>query len=98
MAKRLLTLIIAVSLLVGSAGVVAAVEHDFETRGFYDYPPRWVIYPIHAVGWVLDIFIAKPVTYAACVAPNVTGCTSHERRALGMDEVDVDLPSEAGND
>lgn len=98
MAKRLLTLIIAVSLLVGSSGVVAAVEHDFETRGFYDYPPRLLIYPLYAVGWVLDIFIAKPATYAACVPASITGCTSSERRSLGMDEVDVELPTGEGND
>lgn len=98
MAKRLVTLIIAVSLLVGSAGAAAAVEHDFETRGFYDYPPRWVIYPIHALGWVLGTFIAKPLTYAACGPATITGCTTHERRSLGMDKVDIDLTTEAGND
>lgn len=94
MVKRLLTLIITISLLVGTLGIAAAAEHDFEKRGFYDYPPRWVAYAVFPVGWVLDNFVAKPLTFFACIAPNVTGCTSHERQSLGLDDVDLELPSE----
>ena len=94
MVKRLLTLIITISLLVGTSAMAAAAEHDFEKRGFYDYAPRWVVYAIHPVGWVLDNFVAKPLTFFACIVPNVTGCTSHERRSLGLDDVGLELPSE----
>ncbi|MEE9181870.1 MAG: hypothetical protein V3U33_04815 [candidate division NC10 bacterium] len=94
MVKRLLTLIITISLLVGTSAMAAAAEHDFETKGFYDYPLRWAVYAIHPVGWVLDNFVAKPLTFFACIAPNVTGCTSHERRSLGLDDVDLEVSSE----
>lgn len=94
MAKRFVMLLIAVSLVVGTAGITAASEHDFETRGVHDYAGRGLGYLFYPVGWVLDTFIAKPVGFIACVAPNVTGCTSHDRRSLGMDRVDIDVPEE----
>lgn len=92
MAKRLVILLVAVSLVVGTVGITAASEHDFETRGNHDYPGRGIGYLLYPVGWVLDTFIAKPVGFIACVAPNLTGCTSHDRRSLGMDKVDIDVP------
>ncbi len=92
MAKRLVTLLVAISLVVGTVGVTAASEHDFATKGYHDYPGRWIGYLIFPVGWFLDTIIAKPAGYVACVAPNMTGCTSHDRRSLGMDKVHIEVP------
>lgn len=92
MAKRLVTLVITVILIAGSLSIAAASEHDFVQKGDHDYLPRWVVYPIYPLGWLLDTFIATPITYIACVAPNMTGCTSHDRRSVGMDQVDVEVP------
>lgn len=89
MPKRLLTLIIAVSLIVGPLGIAVASEHDFETKGYYDYPGRVLGYIAYPFGWAADVLIAKPLTYLVCLSPNITGCTSHERRSIGMDDVDV---------
>ena len=91
MVKRLVTLLIAASLIAGTAGLAAAAEHDFATRGFRDYPGRWVGYLLFPVGWLLDTVIAKPAGFVACTAPNLTGCTSHDRRSLGLDSVDIEV-------
>jgi ABC-type enterobactin transport system permease subunit len=91
MAKRFVTLLIAVSLLAGTAGITAAAEDEFTTRGTRDNPGRWVAYFIAPVGWILDTFIAKPIGFVACVAPDLTGCTAHDRHSLGMDSVGVDV-------
>jgi hypothetical protein len=90
-AKRFVTLLIAASLLAGTAGITAASEHDFATKGFRDNPGRWVVYFVAPVGWVLDIFVARPIGLVACVAPNLTGCTAHDRQSLGMDSVGVEV-------
>jgi hypothetical protein len=96
MAKRLMTLIIMASLLVGTSTLAAAAEHNFEKKGSLDYPARWGAFFVYPVGWILETFIAKPLTYVACVAPNVTGCISYDRRSLGLDEVSVsrEVPDE----
>lgn len=90
MAKRFVILLIAASLLAGTVGITAA-EDEFATRGFRDYPGRWPVYFIYPVGWILDTFIAKPIGFIACTAPDVTGCTDNDRQSLGMDSVDVDV-------
>jgi ABC-type enterobactin transport system permease subunit len=90
-AKRLVTLLIAASLVAGTAGITAAADDEFTTRGTRDNPGRWVAYFVAPVGWILDTFIAKPIGFVACAAPDLTGCTDHDRRSLGMDSVDVDV-------
>lgn len=96
MVKRLVTLIIMGSLVVGPVGIAVASEHDFETKGFYDTPSRVLGYIFYPLGWAADVLIAKPLTHLVCLSPNITGCTSHERRSLGMDDVDVipEVPDE----
>ncbi|MEE8151477.1 MAG: hypothetical protein V3T76_00380 [candidate division NC10 bacterium] len=89
MVKRLVTLIIMGSLVVGPVGIAVASEHDFENKGYYDHPVRVLGYIFHPLGWAADTFIAKPLTTLLCVSPNITGCTSHERSSLGLDAVDV---------
>ncbi|MFQ5962479.1 MAG: hypothetical protein ACE5MG_13900 [Candidatus Methylomirabilales bacterium] len=91
MAKRVVTLLIVASLIAGTAGLATASEHDFATRGFRDNPGRWVGYIIFPVGWLLDTVVARPIGLVACLAPNLTGCTSHDRRSLGLDSVDIEV-------
>jgi hypothetical protein len=91
MAKRLVTLIITVILLVGTAGFTAAQDDEFAKRGFRDNPARWGGYFLYPVGWLLDTIIAKPIGYVFCTAPSLTGCTSHDRRSLGLDSVDIEV-------
>lgn len=90
MAKRFVIVLITVGLLAGTVGITAA-EDEFATRGFRDYPGRWPAYFIAPVGWILDTFIAKPIGLIACTAPDLTGCTAHDRQSLGMDSVDVEV-------
>ncbi len=96
MAKRVVTLLIAASLIVGTAGLATAAEDDFARKGFHDYPGRWVGYLLFPVGWFLDTVIAKPVGFVACAAPNLTGCTAHDRHSLGLDSVDIEV-TESGD-
>jgi len=93
MAKRFVTLVITVSLLAGTVGIAAAAEDEFTTRGTRDNPGRWVAYFVAPVGWILDTFIAKPIGFVACVAPDLTGCTANDRRSLGMGSVGVEAPT-----
>lgn len=96
MVKRLVTLIIMGSLVVGPVGIAVASEHDFETKGFHDVPTRALGYIFYPFGWALDTFIAKPLTYLVCLSPDITGCTSHDRSSIGLDDVDVipEVPDE----
>ena len=96
MVKRLLVLLITVGVLVGTAGVAAAWRHDFESRGSRDYPPRVAVFPLFAVGVLIDTLVFKPISYMACAVPDFTGCSPEERRALGMEEMreTQELPGE----
>ncbi len=89
MKKWLLILFIAVGLVIGSIGVPGAAEHDFETGGSYANPWRIVGFVVFPVGLLLDYALFRPVTYVACSASKVTGCTAEEQRALGIG-VDAD--------
>lgn len=87
MAKRFLTLFITASLLAGMSGLAqAGWRQDFERRGTIDHPLRPLVYPIFAVGWVLNTLIYRPITYVACTVPEVTGCGPEDQRALGLEE------------
>ncbi len=94
MAKRFLTLLIMASLLGGTSGLAEANQHDFETRGTRDYALRPLVYPLFAVGAVLDFVLLRPINYIACSIPDLTGCTPQERRSLGLEETYQDIPSE----
>jgi len=94
MAKRFLTLFITASLLGGTSGLAEAYQHDFETRGTRDYAPRLVVYPLFAVGVVLDFVLLRPINYIACSVPDLTGCTPQEKRALGFEGTYQEIPSE----
>lgn len=97
MVKRLVTLLIAASLIAGTAGLVTAAEDDFARKGFHDNPGRWVGYLLFPVGWFLDTVIAKPAGYVACAVPNLSGCTPHDRHSLGLDSVDIEVATESGD-
>jgi len=87
MAKRFMTLFITASLLVGMSGLAqAGWRQDFERRGTIDYPLRPVVYPIYAIGWGLNTVIWRPITYVACMIPDISGCMPEDMRALGLDE------------
>jgi len=94
MAKRFLTLFITASLLGGTLGLAEAGQRDFETRGTRDYALRPVVYPLFAVGAVLDFVLLRPINYIACSIPELTGCGPDEQRALGMEGTYQDIPSE----
>lgn len=88
MAKRFVTLFIIASVLVGTSGLAQANRwrQDFERRGTIDYPLRPVVYPIYAIGWGLNTVIWRPITYVACMIPDISGCMPEDVRALGLDE------------
>ncbi|MFQ5847371.1 MAG: hypothetical protein ACE5IQ_06795 [Candidatus Methylomirabilales bacterium] len=95
MVKRLFMVIIAVSLLVGSATVATATQHDFATRGSHGHPFRIIGFVLFPVGLIMDYAFFRPVSYLACKAPDLTGCTPHDQRALGMGGgLDEEFPSE----
>ena len=94
MTKRFVTLLITASLLAGTSGLAEAYRHDFETRGTRDYPLRPLVYPIFAVGVLLDQLLFKPINYVACSFSDLTGCTPEERRALGLERTYQEIPSE----
>ena len=88
MAKRFMTLFIIASVLVGISGLAQAAtwRQDFERRGTIDYPLRPIVFPIYAVGWGLNTLIYRPITYVACMIPEISGCMPEDQRALGLDE------------
>lgn len=94
MAKRFLTVLMMASLLGGTVGLAQAGQQDFETRGTRDYALRAAVYPIYAVGAVLDFILLKPINYIACTVPELTGCAPDEQRALGMEGTYQDIPAE----
>ncbi len=77
--KRQLVLLL---LTLGLLSVGCASKRSIETSTSYDYPPRWIVYAIHPVGTVLDYVVAKPITFIACTAPDVTGCTRSDELGL----------------
>ncbi|MFQ5883290.1 MAG: hypothetical protein ACE5I9_12635 [Candidatus Methylomirabilales bacterium] len=92
MGKRLLTLFITVSLLLGVSGMAAAFQHDIEKRSSYGHPLRIVGFILFPVGLLLDTVFFRPLTHVACSAPDLTGCTPEEQRAVGIvEEVDQEL-------
>ena len=97
MVKRVVSLLIAASLIAGTAGLTAAAEDEFTTRGFRDNPGRWVGYLLYPVGWFLDTVIAKPAGFVACAVPDLSGCTPHDRHSLGLDSVDIEVADESGD-
>lgn len=88
MAKRFMTLFIIASVLVGISGLAQAGtwRQDFERRGTIDYPLRPFVFPVYAVGWGLNTLIYRPITYVACIIPEISGCMPEDQRALGLDE------------
>jgi hypothetical protein len=94
MTKRLVVLLTTVTLLLGTSGIAAAYEYEFETRGTRDYPPRIAGFVLFPVGLVLDWVFFRPVSYLACSVPDFTGCEPEEQRSLGMEKLDRELPSE----
>jgi hypothetical protein len=79
MKKPVLLLLLAMGLVLMGC---AATHRDIERRTAYDYPPRWVVYAVHPVGWFLDVLVAGPLTGIACTAPDLTGCTPNDEIAL----------------
>ncbi|MFQ5532628.1 MAG: hypothetical protein ACE5EP_02125, partial [Candidatus Methylomirabilales bacterium] len=45
---------------------------------------RWPGYFMYPVGALLDLVVAKPIGFAACMVPRITGCTTWEQRNLGI--------------
>lgn len=77
--KRQLVLLL---LTLGLLSVGCASRRSIETSTAYDYPPRWIVYAIHPVGTVLDYAVARPITFIACTAPDVTGCTRNDELGI----------------
>ena len=75
MKRQLVLLFLAMGLLLVGC---ATNRQNIESRTAYDYPPRWVVYAIHPVGWFLDATVAGPLTGIACTASTITGCTEND--------------------
>ena len=89
MVRGLVTILMTVSLLLGASGMaVAESRDDFMRRGAYGHPLRIFAFFIYPAGVIVDTFAVRPLTYMACVAPGLTGCTPEEQRAWGIDPVD----------
>lgn len=85
MVRRLVAVLMTVSLLLMASGMaVADSRDDFMRRGAYGHPLRIVSFFAHAAGVIADTFIVLPVTVLACVASGLTGCTPEEQRVLGL--------------
>jgi len=85
MVRRLVAILMTMSFLLTASGMVAAESRqDFMRRGAYGHPLRIVSFFAHAPMVILDTFVFYPVTYLACQAPGLTGCTPEEQRALGL--------------
>lgn len=85
MVRWIVAILMVVSLLLAVSRVaVAEGRQDFMTRGAYGHPLRIVSFFASPPMVILDNLVVYPVTYLACHAPALTGCTPEERRFLGI--------------
>jgi hypothetical protein len=86
MGRRLVAILITVGLLLGASGMaVAESQDDVLRRGAYGNPLRIFAFFIYPAGVIVDTFAVRPLTFMACFASGLTGCTPEEQRALGIE-------------